>query len=299
MSRRWRVRWPLLVGWLVLPWPCAQAGSAVSVAPPAQVLQIDDSVLSPNRDARVRFLVLHYTAGDLPHSMDLLTSPQAQVSAHYLVPGHSPVQGGFRVFRLVPENERAWHAGNSHWQGSAQINAGSIGIEIVNIGYPPEDAGLPLEQRRWAPFTPQQMQAVGSLAREIVQRYGIAPDRVIGHSDIAPGRKVDPGPLFPWEWLYRMYAVGAWPEPATVAWYRQQHPWHGDIRFLQQALADYGYAVPVSGELDSATRDVVAAFQMHYRPADYAGIPDADTVARLEALLEQYRGRPRPAATTL
>ncbi|MHC1481381.1 N-acetylmuramoyl-L-alanine amidase [Frateuria aurantia] len=264
--------------------------------PSGQVLQIDDSVQSPNQDSRVRFLVLHYTAGDLPRSMQLLTSPQAQVSAHYLVPDHSAVEGGWRVFRLLPESQRAWHAGNSVWQGSAQLNAASIGIEIVNMGYPGAEAQWPLMQRHWATFPLRQMQAVGTLAREIVLRYQISPDRVIGHGDIAPGRKVDPGPAFPWEWLYRNYAVGAWPDAARVAWYRLHHPWQGNVAFLQQALADYGYPVPHNGQLDPATREVVAAFQMHFRPARYDGMPDVETVARLEALLEQYRGRVRPTA---
>lgn len=271
--------------------PCAVFAVPAAEVP---VLQIDDSVNSPNQDARVRFLVLHYTAADLPRSMELLTSPQAAVSAHYLVPDQSAVDGGWRVFRLVPESQRAWHAGNSVWQKSAQLNSASIGIEIVNLGYPADDEALPLMQRHWASFSLRQMQAVGVLAQEIVRRYGIAPDRVVGHGDIAPGRKVDPGPAFPWEWLFRMYGVGAWPDPSVVDWYLRHHPWQGDIGFLQQALADYGYAVPRSGQLDEATLEVVAAFQMHFRPASYDGRPDAETVARLEALLEQYRGRPRP-----
>ncbi len=165
---------------------------------------------------------------------------------------------------------------------------------MVNLGFVPEDGHLPLVSRRWMPYPEEQLKVIGALARDIVARHAIEPHRVVGHSDIAPQRKIDPGPLFPWERLYWEFGVGAWPDNDTVALYANHFPYSGDIRTLQSKLAAYGYEVEQDGHFDEAMQKVVAAFQMHFRPARYDGVPDVETVAVLDALLEKYRDAQRP-----
>lgn len=257
-------------------------------APPATLKQrhgywADQSIVATAYNQRVRFLVLHYTDGDGPRALKVLTGPQ--VSAHYLV-GRDPNDrdGAPIVRQLVPESARAWHAGVSGWAGRRQINDSSIGIEIVNAGPTATASG-----RQWPLFTEQQIRAVIALASDIVARYGIFPKNIVAHSDIAPGRKIDPGPAFPWFRLYQA-GIGAWPDETRVAFYRQrffqQIP---DILQVQRALAEYGYDLAPTGLLDAATRKTLTAFQMHFRPSNYSGQPDADTLARLWALNERYR----------
>ena len=257
--------------------------------------QIDSSVRSENQDSRVRNLVFHYTAAPNGRSLELLTQSQYGVSAHYLVPDAAMPGMENKVYQLVPEEQRAWHAGSSYWQGDRLINASSIGIEIVNLGYPsPEENGLPLMQRQWFDFNTKQMTVVAQLAADIIARHQISPYKVVGHADISPGRKVDPGPKFPWERLYREFNIGAWPEREAIDFYQRHAPYRGDISNFQKRLLEYGYEVPQTGVLDTQTQDVMAAFQMHFRPARYDGVPDVETSAILDALLEKYFNRPRP-----
>jgi N-acetylmuramoyl-L-alanine amidase len=226
------------------------------------------------QDSRVLFLVIHFTDETLAESLRILT--QQDVSAHYLVTDEPAP----RIYRLVDEDRRAWHAGVSSWGGHAMLNASSIGIEIVNPGRVPQPDG----SLAFAPYSDAQMDLVLALVKDIVARHRIRPDRVLGHSDIAPQRRVDPGPLFPW---HRLAAEGlvAWPDAARVAaalpGYEQQLP---DVAWFQKALARHGFAVPDHGRLDDATRRVIAAFQMKYRPARHDGEPDAETAAQLHAL---------------
>ena len=180
---------------------------------------------------------------------------------------------------MVDENRRAWHAGDSSWQGRTWLNGSSIGIELVNPGYRETPAG-----RVWAPYSEAQIEVLLALLQDIVRRHGLAPDSIIGHSDIAPQRKVDPGPLFPWA---RLAAAGLirWPDAQAVA--RVQ----GDFTerlpeplWFQQQLAALGYAIALSGEHDEQSRNVLAAFQMKYRPARHDGLADAQTAALLQVL---------------
>ena len=243
-------------------------------------------------DSRVRFLVMHYTEIDEARSLEVLT--KEAVSAHYVVPDKPQLKNGEPVvWQLVPEQQRAWHAGVSYWQGTTELNAASIGIENVNLG--PIDTP---EGRTWQPYPPAQVEALIRLAKDIVTRYAIPPTRVVGHSDIAPQRKIDPGPLFPWKQLYDA-GVGAWPDPATVEKELAGRDPHApaDVRALQQKLALYGYEIATDGVADDKTRRVFAAFQMHFRPADYSGNADAQTDAIAQALLDKYvdYGKPEPA----
>lgn len=234
---------------------------------------IDTSYTAVSQGSRVRFLVLHYTEAEWPRALKILT--EGPVSSHYLVRDDPPT-----IYRLVDESRRAWHAGLSSWKGNTQLNASSIGIEIVNMGLQG-----PVEIGSFADYPPEQIDAVIELCKDIVKRHGIPPDRVVGHSDIAPQRKVDPGPKFPWHRLAQAGLI-LWPTAATVAErlpaFQQQLP---DVAWFQQQLALHGFAVPAHGELDDATRRVIRAFQMKYRPARFDGEPDAETAALLDALV--------------
>lgn len=237
---------------------------------------IDTTYTSENQDSRVQYLVIHFTDEDFASSLRTLTVTSTRpVSAHYLVRDDPPI-----VYRLVDESRRSWHAGASSWQGQTQLNSASIGIEIVNLG----DRGSTPEQRVWHPYPPAQVDAVVALVKDIVHRHQIRPDRVVGHSDIAPQRKVDPGPLFPWKRLADEGLI-EWPDAAMVAQRRavfeQALP---DVEWFQQKLARVGYAVPRNGDLDEPTVNVITVFQMKYRPARHDGMPDAETAAILDVL---------------
>ena len=234
--------------------------------------KIDHSYTSQNQDSRALFLVLHYTVLDWEKSLKVLTTG-GLVSSHYLVRDDPVIS-----YQLVDENRRAWHAGPSFWAGHANLNASSIGIEIVNPGYTDTPQG-----RVYAPFSQKQVDEVIALVRDIVARHQIRPERIIGHADIAPGRKQDPGPAFPWKQLADAGLI-PWPDAALVALHKPRfEAVPAEIAWYQEKLAKVGYNVSRSGEMDTLTREVLSTFQMKYRPSDYAGLPDAETAALLEA----------------
>jgi N-acetylmuramoyl-L-alanine amidase len=237
--------------------------------------RLDTSHPSVNFDGRIQFVVLHYTSTTLKQSLELLT--HGEVSAHYLIGDTPPT-----TYKLVDESARAWHAGESEWDGRTWLNSASIGIEIVNPGYRDTPTG-----RVWYPYTEGQVQALIVLLKDIVKRNHIDPRHIIGHSDIAPARKLDPGPLFPWKRLAQE-GLGVWPDERLVA--EQQALMVNtvpEISWFQQQLARVGYATPQTGELDVATRDVLTAFQMHYRPSRFDGQPDVQSAAILKVLNRQ------------
>lgn len=225
---------------------------------------------SPNHDARppgqrVDILLLHYTdMASAEAALERLCDPAAKVSAHYCVDEDGT------VYRLVAEDRRAWHAGKACWAGADDINARSIGIELVNPGH---SCG-------YRPFPAAQMAALTALAKDVLARHPIPPGRVLGHSDVAPARKRDPGELFDWRAL-AAEGIGLWPEPAAPA---DPVP---DTAEIQARLARFGYAVPRHGRLDRETRAVLTAFQRHFRPAAVTGEVDGETAALLEALLRR------------
>lgn len=236
---------------------------------------IDTRYRSPNHDSRIRYLVIHFTQLDFERSVRALTRGEGprRVSSHYLVGEDPPT-----IYRLVEEERRAWHAGQSYWRGDTALNASSIGIEIVNMG---DDAAAGVN---FADYPPAQIDAVVSLVRDIVSRHGIAPHRILGHSDIAPQRKTDPGPKFPWRRLAEEGLV-PWPDLEAVAAAQSAHELAlPPVAWFQQGLDALGYEVPRHGEADEATRRVIANFQMRYRPQRYDGTPDAQTAALLEVM---------------
>ncbi len=221
--------------------------------------------------AAVDMIVLHYTGmKTAEEAIARLCHPSSEVSCHYVVD-----EGGL-VTQLVPEARRAWHAGASCWAGERDINSRSIGIEIVNPGH----------EHGYADFPPAQIEAVIALSRDIAERLGIPAARVLAHSDVAPGRKQDPGEKFPWDQLAQA-GVGRWvaPEPVTGGRFFQEGEQGQPIEALQSMLAMYGYELPVTGVFDARTRDVVEAFQRHFRPARVDGVADASTIATLHKLL--------------
>jgi N-acetylmuramoyl-L-alanine amidase len=219
-------------------------------------------------------ILLHYTGmQSAQEALERLCSPESKVSSHYFV-----FEDG-RIVQSVPESRRAWHAGVSNWAGETDINSSSIGIEIANPGH---DFGYP-------DFPKRQIAAVIALCRGIIARRDIKPERVLAHSDVAPSRKQDPGEKFPWR-LLAASGVGLWVSPSRITdkGPRLAFGQEGDgVRSVQRALADFGYGVPVNGIFDEATRDVVAAFQRHFRPAQIDGVADRSTLRTLHKLLEK------------
>ncbi len=231
---------------------------------------------------RIKVLVIHYTADDFDSSLATLTDKQ--VSSHYLVPAVPPRYNGKpRIWQLVPEQELAWHAGISAWRGATRLNDTSIGIELENRGWQ-KSAGV----KYFAPFEPAQIQALIPLAKDIIARYHIKPENVVAHADIAPQRKDDPGPSFPWQQLAQQ-GIGAWPDAQRVNFYLAGRAPHTpvDTASLLELLARYGYDVKPD-MTPREQRRVIMAFQMHFRPTLYNGEADAETQAIAEALLEKY-----------
>jgi N-acetylmuramoyl-L-alanine amidase len=260
------------------------------------------TVDSANQDSRVNVLVLHHTSGDFQGSLNILTQPSDYpVSSHYLVPepmDDSYADQDLKVYRLVDEEARAWHAGSSYWKGQTKLNNVSVGIEIVNETYchraegmaQGETADWPSETICFFPDYPEnQIAVVIDLVRGILERHpGITPTHVVAHSDIAPQRKIDPGPRFPWERLHEL-GIGAWPDDETViAYWERFNRAMPTVTQMQEALHAYGYAIDVTGEVDEQTRNVLRAFQHHFLPYRVTEQFTVETAAVLYALLDKY-----------
>lgn len=249
---------------------------------------------SPNFDARTRpidLVVLHYTgmqnaetalarltdpepvAGKFPgpwQSFDVAAdAPLPRVSAHYVV------DDAGQIYSLVPEEHRAWHAGASSWEGEGDVNARSIGIEIVNGGH---DFGLP-------DFPETQIDAVIALLKDIFARWPhLTPARVVAHSDIAPERKTDPGEKFPWKRLADA-GVSVWPKPMPF----RTEPGEDRVGRVQQQLVAIGYGVEMNGVMDETTRAALRAFQRRFRPANIDGLIDDETQMLLGSIASVAR----------
>ena len=219
---------------------------------------------SPNFDARpmatpVDILLLHYTGMETgAAAVARLTDPDAKVSAHYTVDEDGT------IFTHVPEDCRAWHAGLSYWAGARDINARSIGIEIVNPGH----------EFGYRSFPGVQIEAVIRLAQDVFSRHAIPPERVLGHSDVAPARKQDPGELFPWGEL-ALAGIGLWPQTRKPRL---------SVSFAD-GLRAFGYGL--KPEMDVSTETVIEAFQRHYRPSRIDGVADQECESILAALLHE------------
>jgi N-acetylmuramoyl-L-alanine amidase len=228
---------------------------------------------SPNFDARIAppdMIVLHYTGmPDGVAALARMTDAAAKVSAHYMV------EEDGRIFALVPEARRAWHAGLSFWRGETDINACSIGVEMVNPGH----------EFGYRPFPEAQIAAVVDLLADIRSRWTVPDARILGHSDVAPGRKTDPGELFPWQALAKA-GHGLWVEPSPAPGAPLTEGDEGlGVLTLQSALARLGYDCARSGRYGADLAVIVRAFQRHWRPAMVDGVADGETRTQLMALL--------------
>jgi len=232
---------------------------------------------SPNFDTRADnrapdMVVIHYTGMETADAaLERLQDSDAKVSAHYLIDETG------KTFALVPEFERAWHAGVSSWHGETDVNSLSIGIELANKGH---EFGYP-------DFPDAQIASLIDLMSEIFGRWPIEPSRVVGHSDVAPGRKADPGEKFPWKTLADA-GFALWVDPAPLLAGPTLGPGTSGpgVRDLQAALSQAGYAIETDGTFGDVTRDVVTAFQRRQRPESVDGIADLSTLKTLAAFLE-------------
>ncbi|MCF6214937.1 MAG: N-acetylmuramoyl-L-alanine amidase [Emcibacter sp.] len=230
------------------------------------------SYLSPNYNDRpegseIKYLILHYTGMHTGKAaLDRLCDEAAKVSAHYLI------EEDGRVFPLVPEDKRAWHAGRSSWEGERDINGHSIGVELVNPGH--DSPGYKGDYR---PFPEAQMTALIELCHGILTRHDIKPWHVLGHSDVAPTRKCDPGELFDWQRLAEA-GIGLW--PSNVG---KKQSIAGNAASFQERLSLYGYEL--GGHKDFPAQRIVTAFQRHFRPADINGDIDDECRQILDDLL--------------
>ncbi|MBM3503401.1 MAG: N-acetylmuramoyl-L-alanine amidase [Alphaproteobacteria bacterium] len=232
---------------------------------------------SPNSDERrlaIDMIVLHYTGmRSASAAIERLCDPRSKVSAHYVIDEEG------RVVALIEESRRAWHAGVASWHGETDINSCSIGIELANPGH----------EFGYRAFAEPQMRALERLALDVMKRHDISAARVLGHSDVAPERKIDPGELFDWQRL-AVRGIGLWPDRSETT--TDQRPLdegdHDAVAFVQAQLQQGGYGIEVDGHYGSQTRAVVTAFQRHFRPSRIDGRCDTETLICLEAWLRRF-----------
>ena len=275
-----RSYYPLGLAWVLISFGFTGCSTTKTPEVPSPVpapkftgLSIEEGPGSLGAEARkepVTFLILHHTAGSLPSSLDVLQGkdPKHKVGVHYVVTDEPKP----RVIRMVPENLAAYHAGKSAWGKLTNLNQNSIGIEVVNY-----DGNV-------YPYSEAQAEVLFALCDEIIRRHDIKPWNVLAHSDIAVGRKVDPGLKFPWAKLASL-GIGAWPLPNEVAenMSKKCKLAPGHVRGL---LTAYGYVLEPG---DAGLKLGLEAFQRHFRPAKVDGLADNETVAILEALLRRYQ----------
>lgn len=251
-----------------------------------------DTYQATGKSQRIKTIILHYTVSDNERSIKLLTKDK--VSAHYLVLKNDDD----KIYNLVPESERAWHAGNGGFANRTILNDTSIGIEIVNDGIQPQYRGAlnntdleyhPYEH--YVEFDEIQIKKVAQLVKDIATRYEISPKNIIGHADLAPTRKIDPGAKFPWQRLYEQYGIGAWYDKFDRQFFMNQEAFDNvSIQEIKQEFREYGYRINDSDEWDKKSRDVIYAFQLHFSPQHLTATMDLETYAILKALNKKYAG---------
>ncbi len=278
---------------LTLPLIGCVTTTNIQIANPKPFVVDSETYQATGKSERIKTIILHYTVSNNARAIKLLTT--GDVSAHYLILDHDDN----KIYNLVPESERAWHAGNGGFAGRTILNDTSIGIEIVNAGIKPEYRNAlknseldyhPYEH--YVAFNEVQIKKVAQLVQDLSKRYHISPKNVIGHADMAPSRKIDPGAKFPWERLYKEHGIGAWYDDFDKQFFMNQDAFSAaTIPEIKQAFRDYGYQINDSDEWDKASRNVVYAFQLHFRPQQPKGELDLETYAILQALNKKYAGR--------
>jgi N-acetyl-anhydromuramyl-L-alanine amidase AmpD len=240
----------------------------------------DQRIILNNQLVKPEYIILHYTANCNEKSvLQWFKNYLYPVSAHYVIAPNGDI-----TMTVDPKN-RAWHAGESYWKGCEEMNAYSIGIEIINPGSTDQQTAPCKEDQKvwsqkdcylvsgskncWYPFTKEQIKSVITLCKQLMKEYKIPAENVLGHSDIAPGRKIDPGPLFPWSFLAQQ-GIGLWPK--NIKPLKETN-----IKEAQKYLAQIGYNIKVTGEVDDQTKKVLKSFQMHFRPTNIDGEVDLET----------------------
>ncbi|MEN8236916.1 MAG: N-acetylmuramoyl-L-alanine amidase [Pseudomonadota bacterium] len=231
------------------------------------MLQLKCAIVSPNYDqrepgSRIEYIILHYTACDFDLSVDVLTDAKSNnpVSAHYLI----DEQG--EVFQLVPDAMRAWHAGVSAWRNRQGLNTWSLGIEMVHPGH--------------GPFAQPQLRSCLKLCQVLMQKYAIPPKNILGHSDIAPTRKADPGEYFDWQG-FAEHGVGIYPNEIDISSLKVASSRVNNVAYVQELLKSVGYEITCDGVLGKQTKAVITAFQRHFYPQKIDGEMDGQGLARL------------------
>ena len=282
-----------LISLLTLPLMSCVTTKNASIANAEPFVVDSETYQATGKSERIKFIVLHYTVSDNERSIKLLTT--TGVSSHYLILNNDDN----KIYNLVPESERAWHAGSGGFGGRNILNDTSIGIEIVNKGIQPQylralkDSELDYHPyEHFVEFDELQVKKVAQLVQDIAKRYEISPKNIIGHSDLAPARKIDPGAKFPWQRLYKEYGIGAWYDDTDKRYFTEEVQLATPtIAEIKQAFRDYGYQINDTDEWDKASRDVIYAFQLHFRPLNPTGQMDIETYAILKALNKKYAGR--------
>jgi len=225
-----------------------------------------DSPSKRKRIAPISIIVIHYTEVNWAATKELFLDPAKEVSAHLVID-----QDGI-VHRFVKDDDVAFHAGRrSYWRGIEGVNEYSIGIELVHEGFNTSD-GIRVrgDCHLWVPYSTKQIEALIYICKDYSKRYNIAPSDIVGHSDVAPWRKIDPGPLFPWKELYNK-GIGRWYSDSNRSL---------NVNEVVPTLRQLGYHVTDDPEMIRLT---IKAFQMHYRPQNISGIPDQETLKILAA----------------
>ena len=247
--------------------------------------QVDsNSYIATGKNERIQFIVVHYTATDNLGSIKELTS--SRVSSHFLVLD----EDDNKIYSLVPLEQRAWHAGASSFRGRTNINDTSVGIEIVSDGIAKEYRNNPYPlYDHYVEFKPIQIEKTAQIIKYVAEKYNIPTKNIVAHSDIAPGRKKDPGAKFPWKELYDKYNIGAWYDEADKQAFMNEEKFNAtSIREIKDELRKYGYEVNRLDEWDKESKNVVYAFQLHFNPKNATGEMDLETFAILKALNKKY-----------
>ena len=249
--------------------------------------QVDsNSYIATGKNERIQFIVVHYTATDNLGSIKELTS--SRVSSHFLVLDEEDN----KIYSLVPLEQRAWHAGASSFRGRTNINDTSVGIEIVSDGIAREyraDSNPYHPYDHYVDYKPIQIEKVAQIIKYVAEKYNVPARNIVAHSDIAPGRKKDPGAKFPWKELYDKYNIGAWYDEADKQAFMNEEKFKAtSIREIKDELRKYGYEVNRLDEWDKESKNVVYAFQLHFNPKNLTGEMDLETFAILKALNKKY-----------
>jgi len=270
------------IGWIIFM--VIQCYSTVTLA--SKVIEYQDALVHPKNfgervEGKPSILHILYTGENLEDSLKTFSDPKEGVSVHYLISEEG------QVYRLVPEDKAAQHAGESHWGKLKNLNQHSIGVALVNVGIRDEEAKKLGFQANFPNYSKAQIATLIVLSQDIIKRFQIKPWNIVGHSDIAPQRKLDPGPVFPWKYLAKK-GVGLWPKNEI-----KKPKKYFSATFIKK-LEVYGYELPVlkfkNGVLENsslvAMKKVIAVFQAHFRPAKIDGMVDSETIEILDRLLD-------------